>query len=237
MEKLEAIWESLNGVSSGVGSNAGSIAGLGADLADQAIVAVTLKTSGLNNGISTYTFVNKKKVQVGTVQIDSANSIHIHRLINGAVNDGVLSFNISTANTSLKDSTVDLSHSHKGTAKFNEDGTVTIEITKSFSDTKESITTSNSVTDTSWYKNKIAAAKKAGQIEGWELAASMFTKVGNTVSGPEKGIYGASDTYTAKVKHNSGASWSYEGKLTYNGTVYYTGIKASPTCSPEVDWE
>jgi len=51
----------------------------------------------------------------------------------------------------------DLSHSHEGTAKFNEDGTVTITINSvtSFNNATATTITSDSVTATQWYKDKI----------------------------------------------------------------------------------
>lgn len=104
MEKLEAIWKSLNSISSGVGSNAGSISSLGGALAKAALISLDINSENHGTGGGLYTLrvegstKTSEKPITGKTSIIVASKTHKHKLtIDSSAEDGKVSITIGSA--------------------------------------------------------------------------------------------------------------------------------------------
>lgn len=113
------------------------------------------KSNGNGTGtlcFSLYNAANNLLAQSTGIGIAYASHGHTFNL---TVVGGKLSLAFTGKSADETDNYVDISHTHTGSATFNEDGTVTITLNKSFSNATSEIIKSNSVVGTSWYKNKL----------------------------------------------------------------------------------
>lgn len=115
------------------------------------------------NGIAhlTLTFyndANKERFEVPEFMAADIKHSHVHRIQVGTGGNlqSYITPQLSGDETSNSNGSCSLKHTHTGSASFNSDGTVTITLENSFSDaTQTIIKTSNTVVDTTWYKNKL----------------------------------------------------------------------------------
>lgn len=219
---LVDVWNAIHSASSGVGSNASSIKGLGKALREG--VATGIRWGDVGDGTGTMYLVNKDGGDI--VGIPMVDASHAHPL---SISGTLLSMEGRVRST---DPGVDLKHSHTGTATFNANGTVTITIDSSFNHATSATITSDSVTATTWFQDQLKAARQ----EGWDLAASIYQVIGNTIYGPGS-VYGGSKTHTITASASVEVTAS-ESDVTYttNGTRTRTAdASATATAKALVD--
>ena len=226
---LVDVWNAIQSASSGVGSNASGIKGLGASLRSAAITQVNYQIA---SGDHMYT-VELQNADGATVASFQAMWCHGHRLNYGISSAGLtMSVDEIPGGSEYDPISVDLKHSHTGSAKFNSDGTVTITIDSSFNYATPTTITSDSITATTWFQDQLKAARQ----EGWDLAASIYQVIGNTIYGPGS-VYGGSETHTITASASVEVTAS-EDNVTYtsNGSRTRTAdASATATAKALVD--
>ena len=212
---LVDVWNAIKSASSGVSSNGASIGGLGTKLNEMAITNIVAKVEihgGYHAFRETYYFqtgVNKAgeyTFETGSGHY-SAYAYHLHP-VTAEISGTTLTVGTTDgAKSSVSNTGVDLKHSHTGKASFNNDGTVTITLDSSFNYATAATITSDSVTATQWYKDKIAEAEE----RGYQAAVNRCDKNGNTIT-LAAGSYTSqyTETWTAGTDHSYSYSYDHD---------------------------
>lgn len=242
-ELLVDVWNAIKSASGGVSSNGASIKGLGAKLNEMAITNIwgKIERHGEYNAFREVFYFATGANKAGEYTFESgtghysAYAYHVHDVTAKMSGSTLTVSTTSGAMSSASDTGIDIDHSHTVSASFSN-GVFKVEVQNAnFNSPSGGGEKTVDITTTTWFKDQLKAARE----EGWDLAASIYQRQGNTVYGPGS-AYGSSSTYTASASydHDGDADWSYDSKITSGGTTYYSGISVWTDCdvSASVSW-